>query len=218
MRAKPTSTYHKASPQTWELIRAAYLSGLSAPALAARFGVSVGAIRKRAGRDGWTKAAYARTLDGPEGPGPRPGWPAEGAGPAPAAAPAEPPSAWDQLGAALPPLRVSPAGLARRALGDAARALGEHRLDDARRLVSTASAVVRLGEAVDLTDDYSDDPFEMDARQSLLRKAIFQLAIDLSERLRDGRPLPDGYAELHAEMQRGRESDAAILREEAGDG
>ena len=98
MRAKPTSTYHKASPRTWELIRAAYLSGLSAPALAARFGVSVGAIRKRAGRDGWTKAAYAGGLNGPgpfggSGPEPPPGVP-----------PAAPePDAWARLAAVLSP-------------------------------------------------------------------------------------------------------------------
>ena len=37
----------------------AYLSGLSAPTVAARFGVSVSALRKRARREGWTKQQYA---------------------------------------------------------------------------------------------------------------------------------------------------------------
>lgn len=60
MKPKPKSTYVTASPQTWELIRAAYLSGLSAPTVAARFGVSVTALRTRAMREGWTKAAFAR--------------------------------------------------------------------------------------------------------------------------------------------------------------
>ena len=52
MKPKPKSTYVTASPQTWELIRAAYLSGLSGPTVAARFGVSVTALRKRAMREG----------------------------------------------------------------------------------------------------------------------------------------------------------------------
>ncbi len=193
MRAKPTTTYHLASPRTWELIRAAYLAGMSAPALAARFGVSVGAIRKRAGRDRWTKAAYAQSHDGQGGPPP--------AGPPPAAADeAPPPGPWERLGEALPPFRVSPAGLARRALGDAARALGDGRLDDARRLVTTTAAVVRLSETVDIADSWSDDPFEEEARQSLLRKAVFEMAIELSEALTAGRPLPPAYAGLHAEL------------------
>ena len=65
MKAKPITTYITASPETWELVRAAYLSGLSAPACGARFGVSVSALRKRAEKEGWTKAAFAAP------PGPR---------------------------------------------------------------------------------------------------------------------------------------------------
>jgi hypothetical protein len=63
MRAKPTTTYTAASARTWEMIRAAYLSGLSAPALAARFGVSEGAIRKRAGRDALDRSVGACAYD-----------------------------------------------------------------------------------------------------------------------------------------------------------
>src|SRR5690606_39366093 len=56
---RPNTRYVSASPETWSLIRGAYLSGLSAPTVAARFGVSETAIRKRAGREGWTKRAFA---------------------------------------------------------------------------------------------------------------------------------------------------------------
>jgi hypothetical protein len=51
--------YAIVSDETWELVRAAYLSGLSASVVAARFGITVWGLRKRAGREGWTKLAYA---------------------------------------------------------------------------------------------------------------------------------------------------------------
>jgi hypothetical protein len=44
--------YRTASPETWSLIRGAWLSGLSAPTVGARFGAASGAIRKRAKREG----------------------------------------------------------------------------------------------------------------------------------------------------------------------
>lgn len=55
--------YKIAGPATWELIRAAYLAGESAPALAERFGVSAHAIRKRITVEKWTKRAYAEALE-----------------------------------------------------------------------------------------------------------------------------------------------------------
>ncbi|MCR6644387.1 MAG: hypothetical protein NVV62_07670 [Terricaulis sp.] len=55
--------YKIAGPATWELIRAAYLAGESAPALAARFGVSEAAIRKRITVEKWSKRAYAAALE-----------------------------------------------------------------------------------------------------------------------------------------------------------
>ena len=60
VRMSTPKTYTKVSPQTWELIRAAYLSGLSATVVARRFGVTLSSLRKRASREGWTKAALAR--------------------------------------------------------------------------------------------------------------------------------------------------------------
>lgn len=201
MRAKPSSSYHRASSRTWALIRAAYLSGLSAPALAARFGVSEGAVRKRAGREGWTKRAYAQALDA-SGVGA-----AVGAGPAAFARPAPAPSsdAWGRLAAALPPPSVSPEALARRSLNEAALALGEGRLDDARKILSATQAIVRLHGTVDLADrDGAEDPFQVEARQSALRRAMFELAIDLFERLREGRPMPPAFDALYADYRRAR--------------
>ena len=55
--------YKITGPATWELIRAAYLAGESAPALAERFGVSGHAIRKRITVEKWTKRDYAAALE-----------------------------------------------------------------------------------------------------------------------------------------------------------
>lgn len=55
--------YKIAGPATWELIRAAYLGGESAPALAERFGVGVYAIRKRITVEKWSKRDYAQALE-----------------------------------------------------------------------------------------------------------------------------------------------------------
>ena len=52
-RARPTAA-------VWAEVRAAYLGGSTAAAVAARFGVSERAVRRRAGRGGWTRAARAR--------------------------------------------------------------------------------------------------------------------------------------------------------------
>ncbi|MGE0597475.1 MAG: hypothetical protein AB7P07_14015 [Hyphomonadaceae bacterium] len=63
MSSERRKTYKIAGPATWELIRAAYLSGDSAPALAERFGVSEHAIRKRISVEKWSKRAYAEALE-----------------------------------------------------------------------------------------------------------------------------------------------------------
>lgn len=61
--SKERQTYKIAGPATWELIRAAYLAGESAPALAERYGVSEHAIRKRISVEKWSKRAYAEALE-----------------------------------------------------------------------------------------------------------------------------------------------------------
>jgi hypothetical protein len=55
----PETRYVTASPDTWSLIRGAWLSGLSVRTVAGRFGVSEGALPKRAAREGWTRRAFA---------------------------------------------------------------------------------------------------------------------------------------------------------------
>ena len=63
MSNDPRQTYKIAGPATWELIRAGYLAGDSARALAERYGVSEHAIRKRITTERWTKRDYAAALE-----------------------------------------------------------------------------------------------------------------------------------------------------------
>ena len=81
MKALPKTRYVTVAAETWGLIRGAYLSGLSAPTVAARFGVSVTALRKHAAKEGWTKRAFAarQALERSAPPsGPAPAAPADG--------------------------------------------------------------------------------------------------------------------------------------------
>lgn len=55
--------YKIVGPATWELIRAAYLAGESATALAERYGVGVHGIRKRITVEKWTKRDFAKALE-----------------------------------------------------------------------------------------------------------------------------------------------------------
>ena len=55
--------YKIAGPQTWELVRAAYLNGESARVVAERYGVTMPAIRRRAWKEKWTKRDLAAALE-----------------------------------------------------------------------------------------------------------------------------------------------------------
>lgn len=55
--------YKIAGPQTWELVRAAYLNGDAARVVAERYGVTVPAIRRRAWKEKWTKRDLAAALE-----------------------------------------------------------------------------------------------------------------------------------------------------------
>lgn len=55
--------YKIAGPQTWELVRAAYLAGDSARVVAERYGVTIAAIRRRANKEKWTKRHLAEALE-----------------------------------------------------------------------------------------------------------------------------------------------------------
>lgn len=190
MRAKPKTTYVAASPQTWELIQAAYLSGLSAPTVAARFGVSVTALRKRAAREGWTKRAYA-TAQAPAAEAPPQAH-------APAAVPIE--LTVEAVAARqMIPLFEEPTVMARRALGQAQRAIAEGRGLEAARLVKAARELHALEDYIPsaryLFGDEEDER-DYDRRREQMRVLVRDLALTLAERIVAGKPLPAEFQAL----------------------
>ncbi len=200
MRAKPKTVYVAASPQTWELIRAAYLSGLSAPTAAARFGVSVTALRKRAAREGWTKRAFAAAQQ-PPGQGALATAAPEAAG---GLSPAEIALRVEAIAARqMAPLFEEPSMMARRALGHATRAIAEGRGLDAARLVRAARELRDLSDDLPSAryfwdDDEVDDMADLDGRREHMRVMVRSLALDLAERLVAGKPLPEEFERLRA--------------------
>lgn len=193
MRAHPATTYVHAGPQTWGRIREAYLSGLSAPAVAARFGVSVAAIRKRAAREGWTKAAMGDASRAPSWRGAAPGPGAEADLPDRLAAAERP-----VVAAYRVPLALHPRTLAHQSLARAAHALREGRALDAQRMAQAAEAVLRVEARVDWWPDDGDD-IDDDGRDALLVQFVRSMAVDIAVKLARGQPLPAAYADLAAE-------------------
>lgn len=194
MKAHPTTTYLTASPRTWEMIRAAYLSGLSAPNVAARFGVSVSGLYKRAQREGWTKRAQADWRGGVRVGPPSP-WPGAGTGAAtgPAPDPAAPPLPDDlppDLAAlqaiAVPPASLNAPSVARKALSLAMRALMRGQGAQALQLARAAALITKLDEVVPQNWEV-DDAEEAESRHSALQDFTFNVAGELAEALMTGR-------------------------------
>jgi len=202
----PESRYVTVSPDGWSLIRGAYLSGLTARAVAGRFGVSEGALRKRAAREGWTKRAFAaRATPWPGAPErPRTAAFAGSAGTAAVfagkAGEAEAPLTEDDIVAAwTAPIQIRPGDLARRALAGAAEAVrGGHGLT-ALRLARAASEIARLDALFEWVEL---DPAEQEARseagQLMARRFLRERALNLARDLALGRPLPPEYDEFAA--------------------
>lgn len=220
-RRLPSSVYRTVSPETWRLIRGAYLSGLSAPTVAARFGVSEGAIRKRARREGWTKRQFAERATP---------WnlclPRQGAGSTPRAGSldrppprsafdasdpplrtggeGEPPLTEDDIVAAWSaPLRILPNDLARRTLAAAAQAVKTGHALNAQRLARAANEIARLDALMEFA---GDDPAAAEERavqqQRMTRLFLRERALKLAQDLIAGRDLPQEYQELKAELAR----------------
>ncbi|MFZ4606783.1 MAG: hypothetical protein ACOYM5_11045 [Caulobacter sp.] len=193
MKAHPTSSYVTASRRTWEMIRAAYLSGLSAPTVAARFGVSVAGLRKRAQREGWTKRAQADWRGGVQVGPPSP-WPEPAPAPAPAAPPPVPTPGPDDLpfdhanlhALAVPPASLDAGAVARKALSLAMTALTRGRSADALRLARAAGLIAKLDEVVPQQWEV-DDADEVQSRHSALQDLAFNIAGELAEALMAGK-------------------------------
>lgn len=132
-------------PNTWALIRRRYLAGETAPALAAVFGCTEAAIRKRASREGWTKRSLALALD------------VEAPAEATTEAATEP---------APTPESLAPAAAARRALDQAVRWLLAGQTGRAAEAARVAEAMARAAARLDdgaaaAADD--DDEAELEA-------------------------------------------------------
>jgi len=214
MKAKPKTTYVTACPATWELIRAAYLSGLSAPTAAARFGVSVGALRKRAAREGWTKRAHAAA-------GPYAAREPAAPEPAPATAPATVDPHREGMPAHLaalhekvsPPISYEPGSVARMALRQSVRCLLAGDPVASAHYARAADAIRKLDVTLEW-GDRDDDPAEVEARQSAYREFTFQVAGELAGLLVRGEPVPPGYL-AKAEAWRARYAAKADAEAEA---
>lgn len=214
MKTHPRTTYVTAGAEAWSLIRGAYLSGLSAPTVAARFGVSVSALRKRARREGWTKQQYAAARALPDGAAPLPaGQVVSAAAPASATAPAggHPVLAGglsedEVVEVQLPNPTIQPGALARRALAHAAQAVRDGQGLNAVRLARAAAEIARLDQLLEWDGDTDDEGPEAEARfrgrQDIMRVFIREQALDLARRMADGRPLPPAYVELEAMLAR----------------
>lgn len=195
MRALPKTRYVTVAGETWGLIRGAYLSGLSAPTVAARFGVSVTALRKHAAREGWTKRAFAaRQASARSAPPP---------GPAPVAPADGPPDEAAVLAAWRAPLHIRPEDLARKALAGAAHALKAGEGLNAVRLARAATEIARLNGVLEWAEE---DPAEADARfeagQAMMRLFLRERALTLAQNLIAGRDLPPEYEDLKLELAR----------------
>ena len=207
-RRLPRTRYVSASPETWSLIRGAYLSGLSAPAVAARFGVSVTAIRKRAGREGWTKrelAARATPWMAPAAAAP--------AGPAPEPGADGPVTEEQVLDRWRAPVQVHPVDLARKALAGAAHALKAGEGLNALRLARAASEIARLDAVLEYAAaDIARDEEAAAGQDDIFRMFMREQALSLAGMLIEGRELPPAYEDLKADLARLqaiREADAA---------
>jgi hypothetical protein len=206
MQTQPTSDtrYVTVSPDTWSLIRGAYLSGLSAQTVAGRFGVSEGAMRKRAAREGWTKRAFAARATPWPGAPERPRTAAGSAAPSPSTAgEADVPLTEDDIVAAwTSPIQIRPGDLARRALAAAAEAVRGGRGLTALRLARAASEIARLDALFEWVEL---DPAEEEERsaqgQRMARRFLRERALNLARDLALGRPLPPEYDEFAAPVE-----------------
>lgn len=129
--------YKIRGPETWAMIREAYLAGAPAKVLAARYDVTKASVYARASRENWQKGRRADRA--PSGPLPAFAVPGGGSGSRADAASERPPIAW-----APSPDIDDPADLARAALRGVGAAMREGRLDDAKSLGQLADVLSRV--------------------------------------------------------------------------
>ena len=201
MKAHPTTTYNRVGPHVWMRVREAYLSGLSAPTVAARFGVSVPALRRRAAREGWTKSAAALAASHPFAEGGRA--PPGGSRPGDPTPVTSPPPVSVLLDRLYPP-SPGPIGLIHQALDQARGAVRDGDGLRAQRLARAADAIRRLEDWYERRLDRTpfDEASVMEAevaetrRTETMKTWIADMALHLARDLAAGRPLPPDYQAL----------------------
>lgn len=123
--------YKFRGPHTWALAKEAYLAGETAKSICERLDIGHSAMRRRMGKEGWTRRDHASAIDAvrvrrtplkPEPPLPAPS--------------AQPP--------ADPPRGLTAVEAARWAVREAGRAMTEGRMDLAVQAVRTAEQLTRL--------------------------------------------------------------------------
>ncbi len=223
MKAKPKTTYRLVSPDTWRLIRAAYLSGLSAPTVAARFDISVAALRKRAAREGWTKRDILAL-------NPRPvGQVHEVVGnlhdvegkvvevrdvqPLRAVQDQIVENVYAAVSIAMPRSSPEPAALGRKALLHAAHALAQDRPRDALAHAKAAEVIARLDRLIPDMEAAEDDE-NVDWRMRGMRKFIWQTAAIMADHMANGGEPPMSFKEEIAawKVERARMDEADARR------
>ena len=218
MKAKPKTTYRLVSPDSWRLIRAAYLSGLSAPTVAARFDVSVAALRKRAAKEGWTKRDFItsdpRTVrqapdltDDLHDAGTAAGQTVDAA-PLQAIQSQIVENVYAAAGVAMPRTTPEPSALGRKALLLASRALSQDRPRDALAHAKAAEAIARLDGLIHDSEPAEDDE-NVDWRMREMRKFIWQTAVVMADHMANGGEPPAGFKEEIAAWKAERARDGA---------
>jgi hypothetical protein len=220
MKAKPKTTYRLVSPDSWRLIRAAYLSGLSAPTVAARFDISVAALRKRAAREGWTKRdilalsplKVQQVHDLVESTQSAAGEVAH-VQPLRAIQDQIVENVYAAVAVAMPRAAPTPAALSRKALLHAAHAMAQDRPRDALAHARAAEMIARLDRVIPDVEPVEDDE-NVDWRMREMRKFIWQTAAVMADHMANGGEAPMGFKEEIAawKAERAREDDARAGR------
>ncbi|CAN5376829.1 hypothetical protein BH09PSE1_BH09PSE1_14790 [soil metagenome] len=171
--------------------------------MAARFGVSVTAIRKRARREGWTKRLFAATATPWAGPAPDAG-----------ASPADATTPRTGLGVGSPeeeallegwraPITIRPVDLARRTLAHAAHAVKTGSGLNAMRLARAAGEIARLDNLLDWAiEDPARTEEQREGQDAMMRLFVREQALKLARILIEGGELPEPYAEARDELAR----------------
>lgn len=223
MQPKPRTSYRHVGLTTWHLIRHAYLSGASAPTVAARYRVSVSALRKRAGAEGWTKRDFARSGTQP----PTTAWttaaaagesdPLVQAAALPGAVgdplvrpPTDAEAAFVRKLWPIPDLKAGV--LARKALALADQALRQGRALDARRFADAARTIADLDEILPWAED-RHDPDAAAAHGDLMRDFIQEHAVGLALQLHRGEPLEPQHQVMVERFHAARRAQAKAERD-----